>query len=183
MLKLLQMKKYITAGLLSILLVSFTYRVIDLELKTLFDGKVEILLPKSFEIMKEALLKVKYPSERRPTLVYTNESTTVNIAFNHITSKATQQALEQYRNVLAATFKNNYPDAAWEANEIRTINNRKVGVIIVTTPAIDTKIYNQIFFTDVDDRLLIGTFNCTIKEKEAWKATAEKILNSLVVKK
>ncbi len=132
--------------------------------------------------MKEELLKVKYPGERRPTLVYTNESATVNIAFNHIASKATQQALEQYRKVLAATVKNNYPDAAWEANEIRTINNRKVGVIIVTTEAVDTKIFNQLFFTDVDGRLLIGTFNCTVKEKAEWKATAERILNSLVVK-
>ncbi|MFN8251219.1 MAG: hypothetical protein U0V75_04995 [Ferruginibacter sp.] len=176
------MKKYILTGLISTILLSWTCQFIELELKTLFDGKVEILLPKNFGLMPEDMLKAKYPSNNRPTLVYTNEGGSVNLAFNHTSSRASQQVIEQYRNVLASTFKSSYPNAVWEANEVRTINNRKVGVIIVTTQAVDTKIYNQLFFTDVDGRLLIGTFNCTVEEKAAWKESAGKILHSFVVK-
>jgi hypothetical protein len=176
------MKKLFSAALIGTLLVSWTLQTIELEKKKLFNNKVEILLPKSFTIMTEEMLQLKYPSQNRPKLVYTDEDGTVNIAFNHTTSRASQQLVEKYKEVMEATFKSTYPDAVWETNEIQQINGRKVGVIVLTTDAADTKIYNHLFYTDLEGRLLIGTFNCTVEKKPDWAATASKIVNSLRIK-
>ena len=176
------MKKILLATLLSAILLSFTFQAIELEKKQILNDKVEILLPKSFGIMPEEMLKIKYPSANRPTLVYSDEDGTVNIAFNHITSRASQKEIEKYKDVFVSTFKSSYPTAVWGEKGVKEINGRKVGFLEVTTPAIDTKIYNLLFFTDLDGKLLICTFNCTSKKKSAWVESAKKIFNSLTVK-
>lgn len=164
------------------LLVSWNIQTIELEKKQLFSNKVELLLPKSFGIMPEEMLKLKYPGSNRPTLVYSDEDGTVNIAFNHTTSKAAQAQIETYKNVFVNTFKTTYPTAEWTGSGVKEINGRKVGFLELTTQAVDTKIYNYLFFTDLDGRLLICTFNCTVEKKPEWAEVAKKIVNSFTVK-
>ncbi|WP_462253463.1 hypothetical protein [Ferruginibacter sp.] len=165
----------------SITLLSATLFNIELETKTLLSGKINLKIPKSFEIMSEEMLKVKYPSERRPTLVYTNESGGINVALNLTQSKAAQNIISVYKDKFVETFKNVYPSADWKDKNVKEINGRKVGYLELITPAIDTEIYNLMFFTDVDGKLLICSFNCTKKNIPEWTAIAKEIMNSLKV--
>ncbi len=169
-------------GLLSVVLISWTTPTIELEKRKILNDKVEILLPKEFEIMSEDMMKTKYPSERRPTLVYTNETGGINVAFNHTTSKASQQQIDAYKDNFVSMFRNLYPSAEWKGTGVKEINGRKVGYMELVTPAIDTKIYNLMFFTDLDGRLLLCTFNCVDKEQKNWTESAKQIMNSLTIK-
>lgn len=169
-------------GLLGVILVSWTTLNIELEKRKILNDRVEILLPTEFEIMSEEMMKIKYPSERRPTLVYTNKTGGINVAFNHTSSKATQADIDNYTNSLVNTFKNLYPSAEWKATGVNEINGRKVGYLELITPAIDTKIYNLMFFTDLDGRLLLCTFNCVDKEQNNWTESAKQIMNSLTIR-
>lgn len=154
----------------------------SLELKSLLSDKVEILLPKDFEIMSEEMMKTKYPSERRPTLVYTNKEGSINIAFNHLKDKASQQQLPQFKKTFEDTFKNLYPSATWYSNEIRKINGRDVGILELITPAVDTEVYNLIAYTPLERNLLLVTFNCTKEQLNTWKSTGQTIIASLKIK-
>jgi len=169
-------------GLLSVILISWTIPTVELEKRKILNDKVEILLPKEFEIMSEDMMKLKYPSERRPTLVYTDKTGGINVAFNHTASNATQQQIDAYKDNFVSMFKNLYPTAEWRGTGTNEINGRKVGYIELTTPAIDTKIYNLMFFTDLDGRLLLCTFNCVDKKQKDWIDTAKQIMNSLTIK-
>lgn len=176
------MKKVFLLLFLLSTMVSWQTNEIELEKKMLLNGKVEILLPKSFDIMPEEMLKLKYPSAQRPTLVYSNEDGTINIAFNHTASKAAQQQIDSYKDYFISTFKKSYPTAEWIGSGVKKINGRDIGYLEVITPAIDTQIYNLLFFTDLDNRLLLATFNCVIEEKENWLDAAHQIMNSLALK-
>ncbi len=173
--------KALGIGILSTVLLSATIFTIELETKTLLNGKINLKIPKSFEIMSEEMLKVKYPSERRPTLVYTNESGEINVALNLTQSKAAQNIISTYKDKFVETFKNAYPSAKWKDKDVKEINGRKVGYLELITPAIDTEIYNLMFFTDVDGKLLICSFNCTKKNIPEWTSLAKEIMNSLKV--
>ena len=172
--------KTLGVALLSVLLLSATCYTIDLETKTLLNGKINLKIPKSFEIMSEEMLKFKYPSANRPTLVYTNESGEINVALNLTQSKAAQNIISIYKDKFVENFKNTYPSAAID-KDIKIINGRKVGYLELITPAIDTEIYNLMFFTDVDGKLLICSFNCTKKNIPEWTSVAKEIMNSLKV--
>ena len=173
--------KALGIGMLSVLLLSTTIFTIELETKNLLNGKINLKIPKSFEIMGEEMLKTKYPSANRPTLVYTNESGEINVALNLTESKAAQNIISAYKDKFVETFKKSYPSAAWKDKNVKEINGRKVGYLELITPAIDTEIYNLMFFTDVDGKLLICSFNCTKKNIPEWTSVATEIMNSLKV--
>jgi hypothetical protein len=155
---------------------------IDLEKKSLLSDKVELKIPKGFEIMSEGMMKIKYPSERRPALIYTNETGGINVALNLTQNKASQDLISAYKDNFVKMFKNMYPSADWKDNGIKEINGKKIGYLELVTPAIDTEIYNLMFFTDLDGKLLLCTFNCTKKDINEWTPIAKEIMFSLKIK-
>ena len=160
---------------------AFTW-TIELEKKSLLNDQVELKVPKDFGIMSEELMKLKYPSERRPTLVYSNASGSINLALNHTQSEASQQLLPEFKDYFVQVFTNLYPSAERKGSGLKTINGKEVGYVEFISPAIDTEIYNLIFFTDLDGRLLLCTFNCTINNLEEWEPIGKEIFNSLKIK-
>lgn len=178
------MNKFKTISLIiltSVLTTEFTYNI-ALETKSFLDNSVELMIPTDFDLMSEELLKIKYPSERRPTLVYSNESGGINVALNLTKNKASQELIPVYSDNFVQTFKSLYPSAEWKDSGVKTINGRKVGFLELVTPATDTEIYNLMFFTDLDGKLLLCTFNCTKKSIDEWTPTAKEIMNSLKIK-
>ena len=155
---------------------------IELETKVILNEALEIKIPKGFDIMAEELMELKYPSQRRPTLVYSNKSGGINVGFNLTLQKADQNIIEQYLGVFESSFKNAYPSAEWISAGIKIINGRKIGCLEMITPAMDTKIYNLIFFSDLNEKLLLCTFNCTEKDKNQWEKAAHEIMNSFLLK-
>ncbi|WP_210466206.1 hypothetical protein [Rufibacter roseolus] len=67
---------------LGLVSVSVHAQDISLTKKQLLNKKVEILVPAAFGEMTKELLKLKYPSERRPTMAYTDSSAKTNVAVN-----------------------------------------------------------------------------------------------------
>jgi hypothetical protein len=176
------MKKGFAIALVSLAWVSWTSITVELKKTLVLNDKVEILLPKEFEIMSEDIMRLKYPSERRATLIYTDKKGEINVAFNHTTFEATQQQIEAYKEHFVLAFKNAFPSADWKATGVKEINGRKVGYMELVSPAIDTKIYNLIFFTDLEGRLLLCTFNCIEKEQKDWIEPAQQIMNSMTIR-
>ncbi|MGK5510271.1 hypothetical protein [Brevibacillus formosus] len=152
-----------------------------LEAKKVLNDKVEILIPKGFTVMSEEMAKVKYPTQNRPSLIYTDEKGSINIAFSHTETPVQDSLLKDLKDPMKQAFTNLYKDATWYRDEVIQINGKNVGVFELLTPAADTKIYNLIFFTELDGKVLMTTFNCTEAQMEEWKPIAQEILMSYKV--
>ncbi len=150
-------------NIFSIVLMMALVAPIELEKKSILDNKVELLMPKGWKPMSQDLIKIKYPGVRPPKLVYSDVSGSISIAFNHTDSKASPELLEKYKEYLKKSLTTAYPDAVWEEDGIKEINGKKSGVFRLTTDALDDKIYNYMVFTDMDEKLLICSFNCVKK--------------------
>jgi hypothetical protein len=157
-------------------------RLADLKLQSFFDGKVQLKIPREFKPMSEAVMKLKYPMERRPTVVLTDETTQINVALNWTQNRLSQELIEEYQKSFVETFENMYPAATWKGKGVKKSGSRKFGFLELITPAMDTRIYNLLFFTDLDGRLLLFTFNCTIKNMTDWLPIAKDIMDSVVIK-
>src|SRR5690349_11832863 len=118
------MKRVLLVFAVAIVSCAWTTPVVDLVNTIILDNKVEVLLSKEFQLMSEDLLKAKYPSARRPTLVYTDETGKINLAFNHTSSKASQQQVEVYQQNFVSTYKSLYPSAEWKSNGVKQVNGR-----------------------------------------------------------
>jgi len=166
--------------LLATILSIFAF-VEGLEPRVILDDKVEVLLPSEFEIMSEDMLTVKYPSGNRPTLVYTNESGTVNLAANHTVNQMTLAQLPGALGAFTQQFEQIYPTAQWYRKEMTKINERDFVVLELITPAVDTEIYNLMFVTSLDGRMLMFSFNCTTDLLGEWKSQGQQIMESVKV--
>ncbi|EPR71301.1 hypothetical protein ADIWIN_3206 [Winogradskyella psychrotolerans RS-3] len=174
--------KIIFVGILLIPLLSMTIGEIELESKSLLNNRVELKIPKTFVIMSEELMKIKYPSDNRPTLIYSDESGEINLVINLTPANANQDIIEPYLGNFVTMHKDVYPSAEWKDSGIKEINGQKVGYLKLIISEFDTKIYKVIFFTDLDGKLLHSTFKCNEKSFSEWEQTADKIMNSLKIK-
>lgn len=147
--------------------------------QTIMDGKITFRMPRLFSIMDPELAALKYPSERRPNIIYTDESTTINLAFNAIQYALSDEEVEDFRDDMAEALEQAQPSAQWMEKEMAFINDKTIGFIEVITPALDGSIYNLMFFSALDDQALIGTFNCMEEDMETWRPIARSMMETL----
>ena len=163
---------------------SFAFtQVTELGKLSLLNDKIELLVPKEFRQMTQQMLDIKYPhTQNRPTFVLTNGDATINIAFNHLPNPADESVIESYKDNIKSSYQKSFPSAGWKGDGVMTVNGKKAGYLKLITDAKDQKVYNYIFLTDIDGKLLIGTFNCIEKLLPEWEAVSEQIVKSLKAK-
>ena len=142
----------------------------------MFDG-FKIKIPSEFKIMSDEIVNVKYPNGNAPSLVYTNDKTTINVALvmNDVTMK--NSGIEEYVKTMESTYKNYSKDVKlnfWE----RT--NHKIGEMEFTTEGSDTEIYNHIITFSVNDKLRLVNFNCTKEQMNEWQKVSKFIMDSIM---
>lgn len=148
----------------------------------LLGGKVQLDMPEHLQSMDKKMFDLKYPLENAEnTRAYSDGDGTVTLLISPRQDKATQTDLPKYQQMLNNSFSNN-PSIDFKKSEIKQINGRDFIVIEMITPAMDTDVYNLMFVTSLDGKLLIGTFNCTIEKMQEWQPIAEQILSSVKVK-
>ena len=153
-----------------------------LEARTALGGRVSLLVPETFGPMSEAVLKLKYPAERRPTEVLSNEQGSVNLAFNHTQNPLQPEQVAEVYPTVAELFRNLYPSARWNRSEVVSRGGRDFIVLDLWTPAVDTEIRNIIVGTSVQDRLLLVSFNVTEELEAEWGGVGERMIASVEVR-
>lgn len=142
----------------------------------MFDG-FKIKIPNEFKIMSDEIVNVKYPNGNAPSLVYTNDKTTINVVLvmNDVTMKNNQ--IEEYVKTMESTYKNYAKDVKlkfWERN------NHKIGEMEFITEGSDTEIYNHIITFSVNDKLRLVNFNCTKEQMNEWQEVSKFIMDSII---
>jgi hypothetical protein len=181
--KKLMEKLFLTMSVaVSILFFTSAYAA-DINLKpvNLFDGKIVLQVPENFKLMSPDMLKQKYPSEQRPTTVYSNEDGSINLAVNYTPHQLGENDLQQALTVLEEAITKSFPQATWYDKEVTSINGKKFAVVEVKTPARDGNIYNLMFFTSLNDKMLLFSFNCTEQEQNVWAPIAKRIRDSVKI--
>lgn len=145
----------------------------------LLDGKMIIRMPKLFSIMSAELASLKYPSERRPNLIYTDTSSSINLAFNLTPHRLNEDGVAAFQENMMDILEQAQPSADWLDTDVQKIDGKTVGFLEVITPAIDGEIFNLMFFASVEGRALIGTFNCMEDDLDTWRPIARAMMESL----
>lgn len=152
---------------------------VELEKKEVLQKKLQVLVPKNWKALPATLIKTKYPGSQPPQEVYADSSGKLSLAFNHTDSKVLTSQLHTYASVLKASLKKANPDAKWLQSGFIHVEGKEIGYFKLIGSLNGQKIYNQVFFTELNGRLLLGTFNCTEAKLASWKLIADQIMYSL----
>lgn len=153
----------------------------ELALRTFFDGRVTMLIPVAFEPMSEEMLSVKYPSDRRPTLVFTNPSGSVNVAINYTRNRALNEQIPEVHEVVEKGLRRQFPTSQWYSSESGQKAGEHYFRLDLVTPAVDTDIRNIMLGISLDNRVLLISFNCTRETEAQWVSLGQQIIDSVLV--
>lgn len=141
-------------------------------------GLLSLSIPREFTVMTPEMINVKYPrSNSRPKEVFTNEAHNVNIGLTLTTEPITPEKLPSFESTLVSQLRAGKVEGL--RSNIEKINGQDFIILEFSNKAIDTKVYNLMFITDVDGRILIGTFNCVSRLLDEWKPKGMEIISSL----
>ena len=157
------------------------YTVGDQKIHTMIceiNNEFELEVPDTFAKMDEETLEAKYPLESRPGLVYTNDEANINVAISITTNEMTDDQIEQYLEVYRGLFGESETIDLIRCETVEQ-NGMKTGRVEMITPAVDTNIYNNMCFFQIDNKQVIVSFNCKESQMEDWKYMSNVIINSI----
>lgn len=145
----------------------------------LFDSRMCILLPDHFSDMDSENARKKYPSEQRPQIIKTNQSGTVNFTFSLIEEEVRPEQLNGLRDGFHKAIKRLQPaDIFLDQGEVPAYD-RFCSWMDFRSYALDNDIYNLMFLCIIGGQLLLGMFNCPLREWMDWKEVLTQIMMSL----
>jgi hypothetical protein len=149
-----------------------------LEARSLLGGKVTVQLPGGFTVMSDEHRKIKYPGANAPSVVLTDESTTVNLALDH---KPLAIAPNQIKE-LEEPMRQQFASAKLNFAGMRSINGQEFLVVDVDVPLPDGTNHNHLAFTSFEGRMLIISYNCMLSRDAQCGALGNRVIESIRLK-
>ncbi|MBM7108046.1 hypothetical protein [Brevibacillus laterosporus] len=162
-------------------LVKIDGEMISFAERSLLEEKISIPMPKAFTPMTPEMAAIKYPSERRPTLIFTNSSGSINVAINHTPTRLTDAEMEEFTAAMVQLLRKTQKLLQWHGDGVKEVNGKPIGYCEFLTPAYNVNLYNFMFFTELDGKALLCTFNCIEDEMEDWRLVARGMMEALVI--
>lgn len=176
------MKLTVLSILLAVVTSPTRGQVNDMTERQVLSGRVTILIPKLFILMDAETLALKYPiSGHRPSEVYTNVKGTINVALNHTKNSVSDASLPDVKKAMEQQFQRSGLTVI--RTDLKELNGSKFVILEFLSSAVDTRIYNLMAVGNLENRLVMITFNCTEAERDQWETFGTEIIGSIKLKK
>lgn len=146
--------------------------------KTLFQEKMSIMLPTTFVDLPEHLAKMKYTSEQRPQIVKTSLDTSVNIVFSLLNVDILDEQMEVLMEQMKSALKRMNPAFPFFDSKVEE-EPMTLGWFEFKNFGLDKNVYNLMFITRIDGKMLHGGFNCFYDDALEWREAAHKMITSI----
>jgi hypothetical protein len=153
----------------------------EMQMVTFFDKKIELTVPALFAEMSKDDIQKRFSRGTPPDIVYSDKKGSPSISISLKNNKISQETIAEYVDLIEKSVTTPLPETKTIEKGKKVINERNVGYIILVTPSVNGEIYNYMFFTDVDNKLLICNFSCMNSALDKWEVLAKVIAASLKV--
>lgn len=145
----------------------------------LFRDALSIHLPDKLGPMPQWKVRAKYPGAKQGIEAYSSQDGTVSIVL-HLTQNAIHVSqVDEAHIAVSHLLRRRYEDAHWLQSHVEDKFDTRVMVLEFVTQAKDTRIHNLMYGIPVDGRLLLVTFNATLKHVPEWLERGRRSINSI----
>lgn len=155
------------------------------------DG-IKVSIPTDLTEMLAEDIALRYPSVRQPLGAYTNESRLVDFSVNTSASQWRPSDVEMASGFFKASINHLYDRVNFIQEEVKTINGREYICFEFESRINGEKHklgeqnairkYTYIQYLISKGKTLVFSFNCPIRLKQEWQATAREMMASVNVK-
>jgi hypothetical protein len=152
--------------------------------RSFYDNRVLLCVPEDVIEMPLKQRELKYPSAQRPEIILTDEATgSINIMLNRIDSPLAEEQVKELKDGMKSILKKVNPSNIFFTDGVEKINDKNIGYFEFKSSAMDSFIYNLMFFFELSGKTVMGTFCCKYDEYEAWREIAFQMMKSVKVLK
>jgi hypothetical protein len=124
--------------------------------RPLFEESLMSYLPEDYVQSSLRELKVKYPSEQRPQIVYRNKRDTINIGFQIIEESVPDEHIVDMRNVMRDAYKQVNPVTNILDEGFIEVEGRPLAYYAFDSFALGGQMFNLVYVTRLNEQILIG---------------------------
>jgi hypothetical protein len=152
---------------------------VNFEKKQLFDGKLEMILPKDFQAIAPENL---YKPETKPDLLLVDDSGTIQITLTHLSKKAVNDGeVIAHKNAVQGILRQMNPSIEWLEGGAKKINEKPLVFFEFLTSMLGAEVYNLTFFFRLNQRIFTGSLVCGGQEIKGWKQIFHQMLGSITI--
>jgi hypothetical protein len=177
------MKKFFLVIFIGTISLCHSYGQSEVKLSSnkFYNGKLEIMLPDSFQLMKTESITQMDPSQGWPNMVFMNNSRNISIEMMLPNQGASDGIIPVIKDVLKDAMSQKYPSAIWKGDGVEIINGRNVGYFELITKSGTTEMYNLMFLSEVDGKLFSCSILFPVALFENWISVGKEIMRSVKV--
>lgn len=142
-------------------------------------GKCAAVLPKSFALLGEDAAAIKYPSVHRPQVIYSNSDGTVNFTFSHADEPIKPAQLLACAAQFKEAIKRTNPAILFGDSGEAAVGETKLHWFEFQSFTLDMRLYNFMYLTIIDKKVLHGAFNCPAPLAEEWKVAVRQVIQTI----
>jgi hypothetical protein len=150
---------------------------IEFEERLFMEGRVRMMVPKEFTEMDPKVAKIKYPMEQRPGTILTDFTGTINILFSDMGEPVTNEDAKTIRDQMLAIMVRINPGVKPQSTGEAVIAGKNIAYVEFSNPAMDGKLYNLMFFLEVDGKAMMGSISFLTKNMKYWKQPAFEMID------
>jgi hypothetical protein len=147
--------------------------------ESLLEDKVSIMIPHIFKDMDPEMAAIKYPSDRRPNPIFSNDSGSITLGFNYTWSQVEADEIATFKDILLENLQRMQSSITMLEDGVIDVNGQQVGYFEFISPALDSDLYNLMFFMELEGRALLCALNCLENDLEQWQPIAKGIMESI----
>ena len=154
-------------------------KLIEFAERALIEERVIMMVPVDFQEMSQADAKLKYPSQERPQLILTDTSTAVNLMFNYLDQPIKNEDVATLCSQIINGMKRVNSSISIQEEGVEIVGDKNVAYTTFSHPTLNGKLYNLMYFVELDGRSLMISFNFQTKDLKYWKPVAFEMMRSL----
>ena len=133
----------------------------------------------TFKEMDPEMAAIKYPSDQRPNPIFSNDTGSITLGFNYTWSQVEAEEIGTFKDILLQNLQRMQSAITLLEDGVKDVNGQQIGYFEFISPALDSDLYNLMFFMELDGRALLCALNCLENDLEHWQPIAKGIMESI----
>lgn len=146
--------------------------------RLLFDGQVGIWMPEDFEELSQEDINAIYLLGNKPDMVFGNSYLNFSIGFHYTENEVPDEYMGEFGKLARMILEKMGPKTNIYAQKTKVKDRHTISWLEFTSHTVTDTVYNIIFFTSLEKRVLIGFINFHYQFMERYKSIVDEILES-----
>lgn len=151
--------------------VTFSERII-------LDDKVAIWMPDDFEELTQEEISTIYLLGNKPQIVWGNTYLNFSLGFHYTEHKVPNEYMGDFAKIAKMMLEKTGPKVTIYGMKNRKSGKHNISYLELVSHTLDAAIYNIMFFSSLEERILIGFMNFGYKHSKRYQPIALEMLET-----